>query len=200
MTKVCSKCGVEKDVDCFSKCRKYKDGLACQCKNCGKEYRLLNKNVLSKKAKLYYLDNKDLIKENAKNYRENNIEEISRKKKIYRENNKDEQKIRQHNWYINNKEYVLDKQKKNRLQHRDRYIELSKLYRENNNEKFIAYRKENKDNINSYGKKRTLLCPDSYVKNLIILQFGDMEHIPESLIDLKRSELKLKRAIKHVRG
>ena len=38
MTKVCVKCGIEKDVSLFSKGRQYKDGVRGTCKRCHTDY------------------------------------------------------------------------------------------------------------------------------------------------------------------
>ena len=48
-TKKCSKCGIEKDFDCFHKHSKSKDGHKSKCKSCCTEYYLKNKQK--------YLDN-----------------------------------------------------------------------------------------------------------------------------------------------
>ena len=38
MTKTCSKCGIEKDIEFFHKDKRYLDGLFCWCKDCRKKY------------------------------------------------------------------------------------------------------------------------------------------------------------------
>lgn len=37
-TKICSKCKIEKTVDCFRKEKRTKNGLQAQCKMCKKQY------------------------------------------------------------------------------------------------------------------------------------------------------------------
>ena len=39
-TKVCKKCGKEKNIDEFRKEKRVKSGLQAQCKMCEKEYRI----------------------------------------------------------------------------------------------------------------------------------------------------------------
>lgn len=61
-TKVCSKCGEEKNITLFSKSSRSKDGHITQCKICRSkielEYRLLNKEKVKKRRKTYYENNK----------------------------------------------------------------------------------------------------------------------------------------------
>jgi len=57
MLKKCYKCGLEKDTSDFSKNKSKKDGLACSCKSCRKEY-----------DKEYRADNKDKILEYQRDY------------------------------------------------------------------------------------------------------------------------------------
>lgn len=71
-TKICSKCGEEKLLNCFGKDKYSKDGLTSTCKECRKKY---------------YRDNK---------------ETISRRSKKYREVHKDEYKYRDINWVNTN--------------------------------------------------------------------------------------------------
>jgi hypothetical protein len=51
MTKICSKCKIEKDESEFSKSKDKKDGLYCNCKKCIKEHYINNKNKILEKKK-----------------------------------------------------------------------------------------------------------------------------------------------------
>jgi len=66
-TKVCSKCGVEKNVEGFSKDKTRRDGFYLNCKECEKirfkKYRELNKDKLKEKYKRDREKNPDYIKE-----------------------------------------------------------------------------------------------------------------------------------------
>jgi len=88
-TKVCKKCGEEKELSFFSK---YKDGIRSECKICRKraksdyaknslarrkEYRKKYNQDHKEEIKQYYLDNKEKVKE----YYGNNIDHILEKKK-----------------------------------------------------------------------------------------------------------------------
>ena len=58
-TKICSKCKIEKTIDCFRKEKRVKSGLQAQCKMCEKEYRLKNREKQIKYMKEYYKKNKE---------------------------------------------------------------------------------------------------------------------------------------------
>ena len=81
MTKICSKCGVEKDVEEFHKDNLNKDGLHSDCKLCRKKYRENNKD----KLKQYYIDNKEKIIQYQKQYRENNKDKLKQYQKQHKE-------------------------------------------------------------------------------------------------------------------
>ena len=79
-TKICNICNLEKEISCFNKSSKSKDGHQVRCKTCVSEYN-----------KLRYLNNPNIVKERAKNWKENNLErrkEIANNhaNKKYREN------------------------------------------------------------------------------------------------------------------
>ena len=55
MTKTCTKCGVEKDLELFPTAKRYADGRRNYCKKCHSEY-----------MTSYYKDNPDKLKTEAK--------------------------------------------------------------------------------------------------------------------------------------
>lgn len=77
MTKICSKCKIEKENDEFSKNKNTKDGLNAWCKPCNSDYK-----------KIYYMNNKEELLSNKKDYYDENKEIIITKKRIYYEDNK----------------------------------------------------------------------------------------------------------------
>jgi hypothetical protein len=120
--KVCSKCNEEKDISCFGKATRNKDGLNGQCKECvriyqasyRREYYTNNKKDLKCKHKEYYLSNKD---------------KMDKYYKLYREQNKDKSKIYHKEYYLLNKNKInkykndylnknIDKKIKHRLRSR----------------------------------------------------------------------------------
>ena len=99
MTKICTKCKIEKSLKTFSKDKYTKDGLASACKDCSnkqkKEYYENNKEKIAKKQKEYYEKNKEKSqeyyeqnKEKSQEYRKKNKEKITKKKKKYNKKNK----------------------------------------------------------------------------------------------------------------
>lgn len=151
MVKICSHCGIEKDVKFFSNHKGNKDGLNSWCKECcsknDKKYREMNKQKLKEQRKEYYEKNKDKFAERSKEYRENNKELIKSDKKNYYKKNKEKISEKSKEYCENNKEknnerskeyYQLNKQKRN---------EYIKKYRENNKEKL---KEKNKDRVKEY--------------------------------------------------
>lgn len=57
--KICTKCGLEKPIEEFSKNRTKKDGLSCECKKCHQS-----------RYKQYYNKNKERYRESSKRKRE----------------------------------------------------------------------------------------------------------------------------------
>jgi hypothetical protein len=127
MLKKCSKCKEEKKFSEFSKDKYSKSGLKYWCKNCTKNYRKNNKELIFETHKKYYDKNKDKILSYSKSWREINKEEINKKtrnkynenkdkererKKRYRENNKEKERLRIKKWYEENKEKVIERSSK----------------------------------------------------------------------------------------
>ena len=76
-TKICSKCGRELPLECFSKDKTRKDGLCHWCKECQKQY-----------SKQYRAEHKEEIAAYDKQYRAEHADEI----KQYRTDHKEEMK------------------------------------------------------------------------------------------------------------
>lgn len=87
MNKICTLCGIEKNIDLFHKSKKTKDGKMHNCAECNKE-----------RARKYNKENKDVISE---------------KQKIYRKNNRDYFNLKNKEW--NKKTKNASKYQKNRL-------------------------------------------------------------------------------------
>jgi len=119
MKKNCTKCNVEKELDCFYRDKKGRFGVASQCKICiidkhKENYKLdpnkvknssdkwakANRNKVKKRVVKYQLANPDKVKESKEKYREANKEQIKVYNKKWNENNPD-YRIK---WYIDNKE------------------------------------------------------------------------------------------------
>jgi hypothetical protein len=114
--KVCSKCKIEKTLDCFNKNLKCKNGLNPSCKECIKKYREENKEKIKIRCKKYRQNNKEKIKEYE-------LKRKATKKSAYLEYRK--------NYYEKNKEKIIENGKQWRLKNK-----------EYKNKKAILYRKE----------------------------------------------------------
>ncbi len=72
-TKVCSKCGIERNIIEFRKDITKKDGLRPECKLCVKNYemtqRVNNPTLMSEKLKKFYKNNPEKRKEYRQNYK-----------------------------------------------------------------------------------------------------------------------------------
>ncbi len=85
MKKICSKCGVEKEINCFNTCKKGKDGFLTYCKSCKNEIRRKNTNLNKEKINEYkrnYLilnsEQKEKHKERCKKYYHNNKNRLNK--------------------------------------------------------------------------------------------------------------------------
>ena len=91
MSKICSKCKVEKDAGEFYKHKNHENGLSSKCKDCDreyhKEYYQKNKEGIIEKKKEYRKNNKEKVAEINRKYHEKNKEDIAERKKKYREKN-----------------------------------------------------------------------------------------------------------------
>jgi len=101
-TKICSGCGIEKELCEFGKRKDSKSGVRSECKSCFKEYHRSWRTSNPKKYPEY-----------DERYKKNNPSSFKLKRKIYKEKHKE--KIREYNrqWRLNNKER-LNNYSKNR--------------------------------------------------------------------------------------
>ena len=86
--KTCSKCNVEKELGEFY-VESFKNGkLRSACKECNKQYRQDNKEIISERKKQRYQNNKEEVLEKQKQYRQDNKEIISERNKQRYQNNR----------------------------------------------------------------------------------------------------------------
>jgi 5-methylcytosine-specific restriction endonuclease McrA len=101
-TKVCTKCLALKEINCFGKHARNKDGMRYECKECNNkstaEYRLKNADKLkqwrldnlekeSERIRKYYANHPEKRRQLGKKYREANVEKIKQYKKLYNKSN-----------------------------------------------------------------------------------------------------------------
>ena len=113
------------------------------------------------------------------------------------------------NWRNNNRGYFLDKQREYWLKNRDKLNAYKRVYykkyREDNKEKIYDYNKEyykiykvkNKENIRAYRNGLQRRYIDSLNVNYVSRLLGLNNNAPQELIELKRSQIKLWRAIRN---
>jgi len=106
--KICSKCKLKKDIECFYKHKNNKDGLQTYCKDCCKA-RKNDINYPSKKyADTFYQKNHSKILESKKQFYKNNQNKL----KEYRILNKDHKREYLKLYRSNNKEKIVLSNKK----------------------------------------------------------------------------------------
>lgn len=149
-SKVCTKCGIEKEVCNFHKWKYGIDGYKGVCKECRKI-----------ETKIYYNNNNENIKLKVSNYRKNNPDKVKEiKKRIYerdrnrilmvnkryRENNKVKLKLDSKRFRQENDEKIKEEKKKYYDKNKE-YVKIkNKNYRENNKEKRNKYQRDRKLN------------------------------------------------------
>ena len=139
--KVCTKCNINKPIDCYNKCNKTKSGIHGQCKMCksdyGKSYNLKYPEIKKEYSKInaetarirakkwredfpdrfkkahkkHYEENKELISKKCEEYRSKNKEKIKERDRLYSIKNKDKNKLRAKSYRENNKDYIRGQKK-----------------------------------------------------------------------------------------
>jgi hypothetical protein len=81
-TKICNKCGIEKEVCEFYKKPKKENEVRSTCKICmnnsSAKYNVVNKEMISEKNKKFRLENPEINKEKCRNYKINNPDYFSK--------------------------------------------------------------------------------------------------------------------------
>lgn len=170
-TKICNKCGEEKELSEFYKHKAGRYGVVAVCKNCKSLYR-----------RNYSKSNREKIK----SYRDANRDKIRAYDRAFRNKNPEKRKM----YYLKNKDKFKQLRKAYREKNRDKLIEYSRKYRENNADHLLCY------NLNLI-----VNMEDPYMARLIHKQFKinlkEIYQNPE-LIQLKRLEIALKRKRKEI--
>jgi hypothetical protein len=101
--KICTKCGLEKELIGFYKSSRNKSGYRSQCISCDKEYNELNKVRIkeyfknrpydAEKSEIYYNTNKEIILSKRKEYYSNNKECKLEYQKEYQKLNKEKRNL-----------------------------------------------------------------------------------------------------------
>jgi hypothetical protein len=156
--KICSNCGIEKELHEFHKFTHSKDGRKTICKICisiknktkdervksnkrNNEWRNKNKEKIKQYKKKDYLKNKDKILLKNKEWRLKNLEKYKEISDSYRDKNRDLLKNKKKEYRDNNREKLLNLTKKWVSENYDRYIKKKKEY--NKSEIGLKKKREN---------------------------------------------------------
>lgn len=132
--KVCSKCKVEKSLDCFVKRSDTVSGYAGQCKVCVNARKLAWKHGDSnqlEKEKEYYRKNSDKIKARASKWVEENSERAKERRKQYYAKNRESAILAKKQYYENNKETIAVKVRQYYLKTKAARVECAARHRAN---------------------------------------------------------------------
>jgi len=158
-TKVCSKCGTEKEAtnEFFAKEKAVKDGLKAYCKTCRALYCQDNKESIAERKKQYRQENKERIAEHMKQYYQENKEYFTECSKQYQQENKERIAERTKHYYQENKEYIAERRKQYRQENKGYIAEQKKQHQQNNKESITEYskqyRQDNKERLSEYRKQ-----------------------------------------------
>lgn len=134
ITKVCSKCKVEKPCSDFCRHKSTKDGLNYWCRECTKKYQEEN----SERMREYRKENSERKREYCKKYYQENIERMRERSKKYQ---------------LENIERIRERNKKHQEENPEGRREYYKQYRQENIERIRQYRKENSERRREYSRK-----------------------------------------------
>lgn len=162
LTKICTKCNCEKELELFTFSKKLNKYLT-RCRKCTtiykkehyqknkveilegmKAYRNDNKELMIKRKHEFYIRNKTTISEKAKVWRHNNKEKKAEIDKKYREANKDKLKVQAKAWKNANKDFVSKKAKEYNILNKDRRRELNKIYQNTEKGRIAKITSDNK--------------------------------------------------------
>lgn len=89
ITKICTKCAVEKGVGEYSKMKAGKYGVRAECRCCVAVYQQANKEATAERMKAYHHANREAALERMKAYYHANKEAVAEQRKSYRLANKE---------------------------------------------------------------------------------------------------------------
>ena len=181
-TKVCSKCGLEKEITEFRKTynkRYNKYYYRTECHDCelvyGRKYELTRSDRTEYKKKYnkeYRINNKDKLDKANKEYRQSHKEEIKKQRKEYYESNKDALIKNQKEYYEKNKEKILNYHHKYNKENSKKLVKKAWKYqkRKAETDDFYKFKRLIRDCIlKSF--KRTNHRKNSYAKEIIGTDF-----------------------------
>ena len=145
MSKICSKCKVEKDFAEFHKRIDVKDGLRSYCKDCNTEY-----------SQEWRENNRERVAETNSRWNQKNKERIAKYNKKYQKDNREKITKQYKKYYQRNKEQIQERRKEYSQRNGDRIAESQRKYQQNNREKIRKHHKKYRKN-NPYQSQSTSL-------------------------------------------
>jgi len=117
--RTCNKCGVEKELQEFTKKKGYKEGRIKTCKTCA-----------SVRNRQYYNDNKEKAREWHKNYYHRNKDKITQQRKVYLTNEELQQNLKEYRkvYYTENKEEMRKAHSNWMQKNKEKWNEYQKEY------------------------------------------------------------------------
>ena len=175
LTKVCSRCKVEKGVDEFHKNTIAKDGLFIYCKTCKSESDFK-----------YHEANSEKRNEKSAKYREANPGKMKELQAKYREANPGKMKELQAKWIKSNPEKMKEANSKWIKSNPEKVKQLS-----------ANWRKRNPEKVKEFRERYTNELSDSYIIRILKAAGYPQESINNpKFIELKRILIKTKRLCK----
>jgi hypothetical protein len=160
-TKICTKCGKEKNIDEF-KIVKGTERRKAQCRQCDNEYnklyRIKNKEKEYLRKKKYYEEHKQELKQKHKIWIEKNRETYLGKKKQYHLEHKEEEREKRKKYIEKNKDKIRETNKlrmrKIRAENKEKFRQYNREYRQKNKNKIRKREIEYQETRNARQKER----------------------------------------------
>ena len=109
--KICTKCNINKNLDCFNKDKGGHGGYCAQCKDCRKKYRRKNSKHIKEYNEEYRKNNPEKFKELKKEYLDKFGDREKQKRREYHYANKKEQNKKSREWKKNNRDKIREYKK-----------------------------------------------------------------------------------------
>jgi hypothetical protein len=154
--KKCNKCGEEKKLCEYHKCKNFKSGFKNTCKKCISEKNKLpeNQDKIKNARKKWAENNKEKIKEYKKRGYENNKDKILKKNAEWRKKNPEKNKELMKSYRDKNKEILKIKKNEYKEKNRDKVLESTRKWVKENYQRYLEKKREYSKSEIGLEKKR----------------------------------------------
>ncbi len=142
LTKLCTKCQLEKPVTEFYRNTRERGGLQYKCKDCFKQYSHDNSSHIAAYKENYQEENREKIAVYRKQYREENKIEVLAREKHYRDTHNEEKAERDKRYRQTNKEKLREYWKEHYKKYKKRTLKYHREYYQQNKERLCLYQRE----------------------------------------------------------